>query len=199
MAIDHVHDLQFVYKKILDNMSRPGKIASLQTLAGRNDYNLQMLDATLLTIMTLLDREVTFHVLMDNGQNLPEKISEYTLATHTTIDKADFVIVLKGTPETAITNAMTQCKKGSLIDPHASATWIIESAFSDVHEGELMLTGPGIKDQTKLQTALTPAVWQARNVCVAEYPLGIDLMLTDEDLQVVCIPRTTKVDMMEVE
>lgn len=199
MAIDHVHDLQFVYKKILNSMSRPGQIASLQALEGRSDYNLQMLDATLLTIMSLLDREVTFHVLTENEENVAEKISEYTLALHTTIDQADFVIALNGTPETAIIQAMAQCKKGSLIDPHASATWIIESAFSDEQESELLLTGPGIKDQTKLRTALTSAVWQARNACVAEYPLGIDLMLTDEELQVVCIPRTTKVDMMGVE
>lgn len=199
MAIDHVHDLQFVYKKILDSMSRPGKIASLQTLAGRNDYNLQMLDATLLTMMTLLDREVTFHVLTDSGQNIAEKISEYTLAAHTTIDQADFVIALKRTPETVITEGLAQCKKGSLIDPHASATWIIENAFSNEHESELLLTGPGIKDQTKLQTELIPAVWQVRNICVAEYPLGIDLILTDADLRVVCIPRTTKVDILEVE
>lgn len=199
MAIDHVHDLQMVYRKILDSMSRPGQVTSLQALANVNDYNVPCYDATLLTIMTFLDAEVTFHVLLDNEQNVIQKISEYTLAIHTSLDKADFVIVLQGTPESVISHAMTQSKQGSLMDPHTSATWIIETAFDKQEVSQLMLAGPGVKNQTKLYTALTTDIWQVRNACVSEYPLGIDLIFTDDNLQVVCVPRTTKIDLMEVE
>lgn len=196
MAIDHVHDLQNVYRKLLHSMSRPGTISSLQELAVKNDAYLPSYNATFLVVMALFDAEVTFHVLPESRHDFIEKVSEYTLAVHKPINEADFVIVLEGAAESEVSQAMAACKKGSLIDPQASATWIIESSHH-MKDMKLRLTGPGIKDEAVLHTTINETIWQARNQCVKEYPLGIDCILVDAKAQIVCVPRTTKVEVME--
>lgn len=197
MTIDQVHDLQQVYRKILHSMSRPGTISSLTDIAERLDLNLPCYDATILSAMTFLDAETTFHILSEDQQELIEKISEYTSAKYAPINVADFVIVLREDTETAIQSAIQNCKNGTLIDPQLSSTWIIESAPLS-NEGELTLTGPGIQNTSKVHTSFNQSMWQARNEKTKEYPLGIDLIFTDEHAQVVCIPRTTSISIKEV-
>ncbi|MEI4769853.1 phosphonate C-P lyase system protein PhnH [Psychrobacillus sp. FJAT-51614] len=197
MAIDQVHDLQQVYKKILHSMSRPGTISSLSEIAERVDYNLPCYNATILSAMTFLDAESTFHILSEEQKDLTEKISEYTSSRYAPINEADFVIVLREDTDTAIQRAMQQCKNGTLIDPQLSSTWIIESTpLSD--KGPWVLAGPGIEHTSQVQTRFDQSLWQARNEKTKEYPLGIDLIFTDEYAQVVCIPRTTTISNMEV-
>ncbi|MFD2924012.1 phosphonate C-P lyase system protein PhnH [Halobacillus naozhouensis] len=198
MAIDQVHDLQKVYRKLLDSMSRPGKVCSLQEALVDVDSKLSCYEATLLSLMTLLDGEVTFHILSENHQDLSTKISEYTLAKCAPVDEADYIIALRDSSEASIISAVKQCKNGDLIDPQASATWIIEGEPLSNH-GELTLTGPGIKDSAQLDVGFSPSFWQARQERTKEYPLGIDLILTDEHFQIVCVPRTTSVANAEVE
>lgn len=197
MAIDQVHDLQQVYRKILHSMSRPGTISSIQKNAERVDYNLPCYDATLLSAMTLLDAEVTFHILSENQHDLIEKIVDYTLARFAPIDKADFVIVLREDTEATIQLALEQCKDGNLIDPQQSSTWIIESSLLS-NNGELTLTGPGVQHTAQLHTSFSTALWQARNERTKEYPIGIDLIFADETSQIVCVPRTTSVKLLGV-
>lgn len=197
MAIDEVHDLQFVYREILHTMSRPGEIQSLQPLEGKNRFDLPLCDATLFTILTLFDGEVNFHVLPRAEKQVADKISAYTLASHTTLAEADFIIVLKNATEPEIENALEECKKGTLIDPHHAATFIIETDFTERNTA-VSLTGPGIKEQTMLHT-LSSNIWEARNTAVSEFPLGVDLILTDRNMQLACVPRTTVVEVMEVE
>jgi len=197
MAIDQVHDLQQVYRKVLHSMSRPGTISTLSELAERVDFNLPCNEATILTAMTFLDAEVTFHILSNDQQNLIEKISEYTSARYSPINEADFVIVLREDTDAAIQTALQQCKNGNLIDPQQSSTWIIESSPLS-NTGEMTLTGPGIQHTSQLDTSFKPSMWQARNERTKEYPLGIDLIFTDSNAQIVCIPRSTSVNMMGV-
>lgn len=199
MAIDHVHDLQFVFRKILDSMANPGEVTSLEKLTGQSKYNLQSYEATILTMLALFDGEVTFHVLPHDEGNITEKIAAYTLAIPTTMEKADFIIALQGTKETVMKEAFAACKKGSLIDPHTSATWLIETECMQQQKQEVNLTGPGIKHERRLDTTLTANLWQARNDTVSEYPMGIDLIFTDQYLQITAVPRTTKVEMVEVD
>jgi len=193
MAIDQVHDLQQVYRKILHSMSRPGTISSLADNAKKVDFDLSCFHATILSAMTFLDAEVTFHILSTEQQNLIDKISAYTSSKYAPINEADFIIILQEDTEESIKHAFAECKNGTLIDPQQSSIWIMESSTLS-NLGELTLTGPGIQHEAKLHTSLSPSLWQARNERTKEYPLGIDLIITDENAQVVCIPRTTTVE-----
>jgi len=197
MAIDQVHDLQDVYRKLLHSMSRPGTISSIQSATARADNTLPCYGATLLCAMTLLDAEVTYHILSDDQQNIIEKISEYTLAKYVPVAEADYIFVLQGTTESYISSAMADCKNGSLNDPQHSSTWIIESSHLATMHG-VTLSGLGIKSNEQLEVGYTPLLWDARKERTKEYPLGIDIIFTDDEAQLVCVPRTTSVAFTEV-
>lgn len=198
MAIDQVHDLQFVFRNVLHSMSRPGTISSLQSATQKVEHALPCYDATLLCVLTLLDTEVTFHVLSDGNDDLKAKVSEYTLAKHVPVTEADFIIALRGNDEMKLLHAMSNCKIGTLVNPEQSATWIVESS-SVVNEGELVLQGPGIEASASLHTDFTRTLWEARNERTKEYPLGVDLLFADEGAHIVSVPRTTSVQVREVE
>ncbi|MFC2946795.1 phosphonate C-P lyase system protein PhnH [Virgibacillus sediminis] len=197
MAVDQVHDSQQVYRALLHSMSRPGTISSVESVAVDSDFQLPCYDTTMLTVLTLLDAEVTFHIISTKNKGLIEKISEYTLAKFAPVNKADYVIVLRDATEAEIIHAMAQCKNGNLRNPHTSATWIMESSPLS-SKAELRLSGPGIKNTATLKVSFTPEMWKARNERTKEYPLGIDLIFTDLRNQVACVPRTALVEIEEV-
>ncbi|WP_085992318.1 phosphonate C-P lyase system protein PhnH [Oceanobacillus senegalensis] len=192
MQIDSVHDMQVVYRKLLHSMSRPGTISSLETNVERLNHRLPCNRATFLLALTLFDAEVTFHVLPENQSDVAKKISEYTFARHTSMTEADYVIVLQSAEEDEITSKMKHCKIGSLQDPQESATWLMER--KQIEEGRKWnLRGPGIKEQVQLHVDVSEQLWRARKERTKEFPLGIDIIFTDDQAQVVCIPRTTLV------
>ncbi|MDN3427317.1 phosphonate C-P lyase system protein PhnH [Microbacterium sp. APC 3898] len=198
MAIDQIHDLQQVYRKLLHSMSRPGTISSMGQESGNVDVDFECANALMLSAMTLLDAEVTFHVLSETRQDLIEKISEYTSARHAPLQQADFIIVLQEDEESKVLEAMAQCKIGSLIDPQQSSTWIIETPILS-NTGSLLLTGPGIETEARLSAGQSPRFWQARDNRIKEYPMGIDLIFADCSSQIACLPRTVMAIPMEVE
>src|SRR5690606_7028433 len=65
MAIDQIHDLQQVYRKLLHSMSRPGTISSMGQESENMDVDCGCDNALMLSAMALLDAEVTFHVLSE--------------------------------------------------------------------------------------------------------------------------------------
>jgi len=188
MAMDVVHDTQVTYRKLLDSMSRPGKIA---TLTESTESRVLLSSATFLTVLTLFDAEVSFHVVSDK-EGIAKLLSEFTFASLVPADEADYIIVPDGTDETEILAVMEKCKIGTMTDPQKSATWLIEKDVISNDE-QLVLTGPGIKEQAYLYLDLAEQFWQVREEKTKEYPLGIDLIFTDRHLNLVCIPRTTNV------
>lgn len=196
MAIDRVHDLQQVYRKLVHSMSRPGTISTIEQQTQNVEGDCGCSPALLVSAMTLLDAEVTFHVLAPNRKELIEKISAYTSARYTTADQADFILVVKSVKKEEILDALQQCKIGHLIDPHQSATWLIESQKL-MNEGPIQLKGPGIQTNHLLQTGHSTEFWKARKNRTQEYPMGIDMIFLDEYSQLACVPRTVSVISME--
>lgn len=197
MAIDQIHDLQQVYRKLLHSMSRPGTISLIEKETGKVDVDFGCANALMLSAMVLLDAEVTFHVLSKNRQDLIEKISEYTSARYAPLQEADFIFVLQKDEESRILEAMAKCKIGNLIDPQQSATWIIETPIL-TNEGALLLTGPGIETEAHLSTGQSPQFWLARDSRIKEYPMGMDMIFADGSSQIACLPRTISAIPMEV-
>lgn len=195
MAIDYVHDTQQVFRKLLNSMSRPGTIIDLD-VQSCVEGNLPCSQAMWLSILTLLDSEVTFHLIPSDNAEMMERVTAYTLAKPASAEEADFIIVLHASEEAEVIKAMGQCKIGSLPDPQISATWLIETEY--LSEGtETLLIGPGIESEAMLNTGISSVILEARNERVKEYPLGVDLIFTDIRGKAAAIPRTTAIKVME--
>lgn len=199
MAIDQVHDLQQVYRTILDCMARPGTIRRLEQSTGLVEEQIPCNEAIVLCALTVLDAEVSFYIIADEDKEgkLAELISSYTMARESSIEQADFIIVLQDAVKDEVHKALSLCKMGDLINPQQSATWIVETANLSNNQGVTM-HGPGIKQFKQLQTGCWKEFWQTRNRKVKEYPLGIDLLFADDSNQISCVPRTTSVELTEV-
>lgn len=72
MMMNIVHDTQAVFRNLLHSMSRPGEISKLNetsiNLSSRTCHQ-----ATMLTMLTLFDAEIGFHILTNDQQNEPSK------------------------------------------------------------------------------------------------------------------------------
>ncbi|SFL70954.1 alpha-D-ribose 1-methylphosphonate 5-triphosphate synthase subunit PhnH [Gracilibacillus orientalis] len=199
MVIDQIHDLQQVYRKVVHSMSRPGSISNLNNITEKLEDDLPCNHAFFLCALTVLDAEVTFHVVASEEKKarLIEILSSYNMSRIAPVDEADFILLLQDAPEYQMNQALLECKTGNLHDPQQSATWIIESGLLS-NISALSLSGPGINGTQQLQTGIQQDFWQRRNDKVKEYPLGIDLVFADFSSQIACIPRTTAVTITEV-
>lgn len=179
---DTVFDSQRVFRLILDAMSSPTKIVNIKEYADKlfGDCPVFMAAA-----MTLLDNEVSFHVCGDYA--LSDEIASLTLAKQENLESADFIFVNINDISGVIENA----KRGTLVDPHKSATVIILN--DNTSECSLTLFGPGIDGQKEIQTSgAVKDLIALRDVQNYEYPQGIDLIFISSEGELFAIPRLTK-------
>lgn len=173
---------QQLFRGLLDAFSYPGRIA---TCASRNT------PAWLALLAALVDGETT---LADPQQQLDAAWWPKLEARCAAPEQAAF-IVLDGSraPELAP-------NLGTLEAPEAGATILLRvdaitaGATGDVH---LRLSGPGVLQPVFIGVeGLHPAWIAARNDWVADFPLGIDMVLCDEH-RFVALPRSTRIAMGE--
>lgn len=180
MQMDLVHDTQRAFRTVQDAMARPGKISRL--------HNTQ--NATAMLAHTLLDREVSYHMLPGFDEQLQQTIALQTLAQQADPSNADFLFISATTPPHHIQEALIEAKNGTLTDPHQSATIIFQTPH--ITEGTTWrLTGPGIQTSTELTFKFSPELHHIRQAKNQEYPLGIDMIIIDTTGQIAAIPRTT--------
>ncbi|MFD2132003.1 phosphonate C-P lyase system protein PhnH [Pseudogracilibacillus auburnensis] len=192
MTLEQVHFTQHVYRKLLDSMSRPGDITTLTDGENRFIQSFNCYLSTSSLLLTLLDQDVTYHLISEDSINISTKITAYTLANHVPAKEADFIIVLANGDQAKMEHALKKCKVGTLRDPHLSATWIFEAdRFS---RDELTLSGPGIKTEATIQLQVPNIFWDLREERNKEFPLGIDCVFTNNRNEITCIPRTTMVE-----
>lgn len=183
---------QQLFRILLDCMARPGKIATVDLAQSVLDMNLPPAVANI--AITLLDQEVSFHIVSDEGRS-STMLQVYTLAKSTEFRTCDFVF-LRGTDDVDV----RELKRGTLGYPDESATVVCAverlAGSASAQSGVIKLTlfGAGIKDSRSLfihgmdEQMMTR--WQMAN---QEYPLGIDWILVDDAGQVCCLPRSTQI------
>ncbi|WP_121614451.1 phosphonate C-P lyase system protein PhnH [Mesobacillus foraminis] len=193
MKLDVVHDLQSVYRKVVNATSRPGTISDLSHEAlSVEKVPVQCAASIWVLALTLLDQEVTFKVYSTQAEKASRAINQLTYAKPVEVNEADFIFVLPDAEEGSLEEAIESGKHGTLMNPHNSATIIVEA--ENVNEGvELLLTGPGIQTSTSVKVCLTGDWIASRNQKNREYPLGIDLMIIDKEHQLLSLPRTTQI------
>ena len=197
MIIDAVHDTQAIFRTILYCMSRPGTIESIADIGHQSESQELCYDSTLLSAMTLLDAEVSFHVVGENAPLIEAFLSAYTLSTVAELHEADYLFVTKCTNREVIHDVFNQAKKGTLTNPQQSATIIMETEKLS-NDPQLTLRGPGIATTENVQIVASELWIGKREGANQEYPLGVDMIIIDPQNNMMCLPRTTTIHEWEV-
>lgn len=193
LSFDRVHDIQTAYRKVLDTLSRPGETVELDEEARKAEGLLPgCLPCTAVLVLMLLDTEVTFKVVSDREAEVTAWFNRLTYARAVDAAQADYIFVLHDARAGDFEQVLLAAKRGTLEDPHQSATLIVEAA--SVSEGlALRLTGPGIAEENAARIGVPGnwIEWRARSN--SEYPMGVDFIFVDAQHRLIGLPRTTQI------
>jgi alpha-D-ribose 1-methylphosphonate 5-triphosphate synthase subunit PhnH len=195
VAYDEVFDAQKHFRSLLDSVARPGKINRLDPVRLEPPAGLNA--ASILVAFALMDADSTFEAVnMSAGAGA--YLSANTNARRTDTEGAHFLFA--DGSESADFLDSADC--GTLLYPDTAATAVLQIAeASNAPQKDalkLMLEGPGVDGAATLYTrGLNPDVLLALQARNAEFPLGIDTILTFIDGSgapcVAGLPRTTRV------
>jgi len=190
-AFDQVFTSQQIYRLLLDAMARPGRVVALPKLRISPPEGLSRPMAGL--VFTLLDQETAFAVLPDH-QPWSSYLCLNTGSRQAAVSEAEFIIIdgRIDLPE------LLEVNRGNLLFPDRGATlMVMVSAVGD--EGadtRLTLEGPGIPGTRALSLCgLHPGNLERVQTLNREFPLGVDLVITDHRNALVCIPRSCTITM----
>lgn len=198
MALDIVHDTQAVFRTILDCMSRPGTIQNISQIGEPSIENGACSQSVFVTAMTVLDAEVRFCVIGDHTQEIEGYLSAMTFSKAAAIADADYIFLMKDASPKKIKEVFQAAKKGTFENPDHSATIVMETGGLS-NEKLLALTGPGIQETATVEIKGSESWIKARKQANDEFPLGIDMILTDQNNNLMCLPRTTNIQNSEVQ
>ncbi|MDD3362722.1 MAG: phosphonate C-P lyase system protein PhnH, partial [Hespellia sp.] len=117
------------------------------------------------------------------------ELHSLTLAHEADLCDADYVFLSTEMNYGSMSQILKNVKQGTYADPHLSATILLLCEGVEGTE-KMTLTGPGIKE--RLTVSVRPyikKVIELRDRLDVEYPLGVDLVFTDETGNVMGIPR----------
>ena len=165
---------QRVFRCLMKAFAYPGRIVTVAEQEG---------EAVTLVLATLVDASVNLadphHLLGPLGLVRLE-------TTGAVAEAADFILLSGQIPPDF------EPRLGSLESPHQSATLIVR--VDRLGSGPaLALSGPGIPGTEHLRVSGLSPEWILRRAdWVADFPLGIDLLLVD-GLRVAAVPRTSRI------
>ncbi len=190
------HIIQKTYRLTLDGWSHPGKIISLAEQVNAINFISDFHPFALLIGLMLLDAEASFYISSSDNPSFSKLINQITYARQVQINEADFIFILNDASQDQIQEAFRKAKSGTFLNPHQSATMMMEVASLKI-KGGMTLSGPGI-DKTCSFGVDGAEVWiPLRKEKNQEFPLGIDMMIFDHSNQLVCLPRTTQIELVQ--
>lgn len=182
---DTVTDSQIVFRAVLDAMSRPGTLQTIElALEGPETLDIA---ATALAL-ALIDYETPLYL----SPSLATPASETYLKFHcgTRITKASreaAFAILDGAPD-----EFGAFNTGSDEYPETGATLVIQVDTIET-DGPLLLTGPGIKDSSRINLPdISQAFWAKRTAQQRHFPRGLDFVFVS-GTAMLALPRTTTV------
>lgn len=187
---DEVFDAQQHFRLIMDSMARPGKLNVLNGVAIDPPTSLNR--ASALIGLALLNADVTYYAAGN-----PDAVASYFVTNVASqlagAEKADFLFL----PGQSASDALEQAKIGTLSYPETNAFVVIDvAAISDEPQLDsiaLTLRGPGVNGERRVFVqGLNPDLLLTIRERNAEYPLGLDTILTDANDQILCIPRSNQ-------
>lgn len=192
---DHVHDVQSMYRSVLDSMSKPGRVNNISEELNRVDTYADIPKEIMGMAYLLLNTESSFYIQSDEKQSY---IKLHTYARPVEWTEADYVFVDKSEiSEEDMIKVVDEVKRGDLEDPHRGATIIIKT--DELTEGQrYRITGPGIKGYHEMSLGgMTDDFVQARSRANYEYPMGVDMIVIDREGKLMALPRTTKIEVID--
>jgi alpha-D-ribose 1-methylphosphonate 5-triphosphate synthase subunit PhnH len=186
---DPVHDAQQVFRRLLDAMSRPGRIQSIDADTLAPPAGLGPAAAAVLLAIADPDLRVWFAPGAHTGP-LGDWLRFHTGARIAASPAdADWLVL---SPADATPALWHTAATGTDEAPHTSATLLLEVP-SLANTLGLRLTGPGIEHtQTLAAGGIAPGFWQERVAREADFPRGADLVLTCGH-QLAALPRSTRI------
>jgi alpha-D-ribose 1-methylphosphonate 5-triphosphate synthase subunit PhnH len=185
-AIEEFIVLQQNFRTLLRAMSHPGKVYRLEDVD---------IDPLMAVIRTLIDQEVSYCIIGEDI-GLTQLIHERTRSPIANIGEADFVIV----PEGGSFGGIYKAKRGTSEYPDQGATIIykVETLGGERNgKASVALTGPGIETEIKpvVKGLISGELVDLADVN-AEFPLGVDCIFVDNAYRVMCIPRSTRFEVI---
>lgn len=182
---DPVLDSQTNFRRILDTVSQPGRVETLELGAAPKP----LCEAAAAFALCMLDADTPVYL----GVSLDNDAVKAWLRFHcncpltATPGEAAFALLDAGDdwPVLGTFNA------GDPKYPDESTTLVIQTG--SIREGEsVVIAGPGIETTSELRvTGLPETFWQDRAATLTALPLGLDVFLTADD-QIIGLPRTTR-------
>lgn len=188
---------QRTFRVLLTAMANPGTVQMLDLRPGETPEEA--------IAFALCDHEVSFAVVgqPDAAGAVPvsRRITLRTGSVEADIADAAFVFAYGPLGD----ERWGRVRQGSLAYPDGGATVVyalpaigVRAALSQPLRSRL--TGPGIETETWLSLVGLPGgELAARNRACAEYPMGVDCIFVDAHGQVACLPRSTTVEIEQIE
>lgn len=203
--------LQRGFRALLEAMSRPGELVSLdapEPETAREAQRLGLYAQTLAICDVLLDGQTTLCVAGNRAAETGNGLSCRTHVQLADASEARFAIIAETATCQEAAALMSALCPGTLASPHLGATCLVEcktlygadrdssrsgSARGTAPARAWELSGPGIASAARIACDRA-AVLEARLARDDEFPCGIDLVLIDSAGHLACIPRSARLE-----
>lgn len=182
---DPVLDAQACFRKVLDALSHPGRVYTLDIPSAPAPLNL----ASAGLALTLMDFDTPIFLSPQlKTDEIASWLRFHCSAPLTTVpNEAAFAFLQEGDTWPTI----DEFHAGDAKYPDTSTSLIIQVSSFETGP-EVTLDGPGIETQEKIRPAQLPEhFWRQRAENVADFQLGVDCYLTAGS-QIIGLPRTTR-------
>ena len=193
-AILDVHESQHVFTVLLNSLSNPGTIYSVdQTIWERTD-------GCAVPLLALLGHETPFCVSGENNEELTAIIKHVTTARPSSLKDARYIAI----PNSITSEDFAEISTGTDLRPDSAAQISVyclgrfsTTASSTTGGTSVRLSGPGVNGESELTFEHIDSVVLASLLTRKfAFPRGHDFWFCNNEGQVVAIPRSTTVTLI---
>ena len=189
-----VHESQHVFTVLLNSLSNPGTIHTIDKTVWERT------DGCAVPLLALLGHETPFCVLGEHSEELTAIVQHVTTGRPSSLKDARYVAI----PHSVTSEEFAEISTGSDLRPDSAAQISVycsgrfsTSAASSIEGTSVRLSGPGVNGESELSFEHIDSVVLASllNRKFA-FPRGHDIWFCNNEGQVVAIPRSTTVTLI---
>lgn len=181
---DPVHDAQSTFRALLNALSHPGQ---LQGISAPLTPPMGLTPACGAACLTLFDLETVVWLSSAFPADVKAWLQFHTGCRFTPDPQnAHFAIL----PDLDANFSLNHFNMGTAEHPEQSTTLLVQLQTL-MGEQSVMLKGPGIEDQQRINLPIPDRFWQEWQQNTQNYPLGIDIFFLSQN-QVMGLPRTSQ-------